>query len=83
MQPGLQMVRNATGKPEAVLTAGQWDLLSRAVDQRWNPLPQTVVLQVDGREFTAYVKEKAGEMPGVAAASDLVANYGRYSRMRG
>ena len=44
-------------------------------------LPRTVVLQVDGREFTAYVKEKAGEMPGVAAASDFVAHHGRYSRM--
>ena len=46
-------------------------------------LPSTLVLRVGEREFTAFIEEQIGAVPGVWAASDLVANYGRYSRMRG
>ena len=33
LMPGRQIVENATGKPEAVLTAPQWNLMSTAVDK--------------------------------------------------
>lgn len=42
LEPGLQMVRNATGKPEAVLTAEQWqDIRAAATGRDW---PEHMVL---------------------------------------
>ncbi|MDU0347493.1 tape measure protein [Actinomyces sp. MRS3W] len=57
LQPGFTLVENATGKPEPVFTSGQWsELVNRPA------FPETVVLSVGDKEFTAYVDERATDV---------------------
>ncbi|WP_017178173.1 tape measure protein [Actinomyces timonensis] len=58
LQPGFTLVENATGKPEPVFTSSQWDLL----ENRPGAFPETVILKVGDREFTAYVDERATDV---------------------
>lgn len=58
LQPGISLVQNATGKPEAVYTQSQWSTLEKSLGQgRW---PETVRLVIsDEQEFDAYVDRRA------------------------
>ncbi len=60
LQPGLSLAYNGTGRPEPVFTADQWDTLRRG--GLGGALPRRVVLEVEGREFTAFVREEATDV---------------------
>lgn len=46
-------------------------------------LPPVMVLEVDGYQFTAFVKEKAGELPAVRAVDEFVSTGSRHRKTRG
>jgi phage-related minor tail protein len=61
LRPGITAAVNATGQPEAVLTASQWRVMSAAASTRAAGLQagDQLRLVVDGREFSAYVDARA------------------------
>ncbi|MFI6032947.1 phage tail tape measure protein [Streptomyces sp. NPDC051315] len=61
LRPGITAAVNATGQPEAVLTASQWRVMSAAASSRGAGLQagDRLRLVVDGREFSAYVDARA------------------------
>lgn len=59
LKPGMGMYANATGKPEPVLTAGQWRDISTLAARGAGGGPRRVVLAVGDREFEAYMSEVA------------------------
>lgn len=50
LPPGLSTVMNATGKPEPILTSGQWDLMRRAAERGGNDRPALTVNAYGARE---------------------------------
>lgn len=62
LQPGVTQAVNATGRPEAVLTARQWDVAQRAVTHTSSAFapgqPITLVVE-DGPTLRAYVDSRA------------------------
>jgi phage-related minor tail protein len=62
LQPGITRAVNATGQPEAVLTARQWHVAQRAVAAASGGLQpgDPLTLVVDGYEFHGYVDARAG-----------------------
>ena len=48
--PGLNLVRNDTGRPEPVLTGRQWDVLTSAVRDRGRPTIQIQRLTITAEE---------------------------------
>ncbi|MEV7364242.1 phage tail tape measure protein [Streptomyces sp. NPDC091299] len=61
LQPGATTAMNATGQPEAVLTASQWKVMSAAAQQGAGGLQSgdRLTLVVDGQEFHGYVDARA------------------------
>ncbi|MFI1928359.1 phage tail tape measure protein [Streptomyces sp. NPDC020377] len=61
LQPGATQAVNATGRPEAVLTASQWRVMASAAGGRTGGLRagDRVYFVVDGQEFGAYVDVRA------------------------
>jgi phage-related minor tail protein len=60
LQPGVTAAVNATGRPEAVLTARQWEIAGRALSSSGGLQPGAKVrLVVRDREFEAYMEEVA------------------------
>jgi phage-related minor tail protein len=61
LRPGLTTTVNATGQPEAVLTASQWRVMSRAAAAQLGGLRagDRLRLAVRDREFDAYLEEVA------------------------
>ncbi|MFF5703390.1 phage tail tape measure protein [Streptomyces sp. NPDC012794] len=57
LQPGLTLAHNATGKPEPILTSGQWNALSRS-SGGLAPGDQ-LTLVVEGAAFHAYIDDRA------------------------
>lgn len=60
LNPGLSLIANKTGKPEPILTSSQWDDVSALA--AGSAFPRRLVLTVEGREFTAFVREQASEV---------------------
>ncbi len=60
LQPGATQAVNATGRPEAVLTASQWRVMSAAASRPTGLQPgDRVYFVVDGQEFAGYVDTRA------------------------
>jgi SLT domain-containing protein len=60
LQPGSTLATNLTGKPEAVLTAGQWRTMTAAASAPAGLQPgDQLMLRVEDYEFTAYVDRRA------------------------
>ncbi|MGW2992457.1 phage tail tape measure protein, partial [Streptomyces sp. NPDC001193] len=60
LQPGVTTAVNATGRPEAILTAPQWQAVSSlAAANRGLTAGDRLTLVVGDREFDAYVDERA------------------------
>ncbi|MCX5522582.1 phage tail tape measure protein [Streptomyces bobili] len=61
LRPGVTTAVNATGRPEAVLTASQWRVMSAAASGHGAGLQvgDRLRLVVDGHEFSAYVDDRA------------------------
>lgn len=61
LQPGVTTAVNATGRPEAILTGPQWRLAENALanSARGVGPGDRLMLVVEGREFPAYVDERA------------------------
>jgi phage-related minor tail protein len=61
LQPGVTTAVNATGRPEAILTASQWRVMSHAAAGGGSGIQagDRLRLVVDGREFSAYVDDRA------------------------
>ncbi|WP_053692179.1 phage tail tape measure protein [Streptomyces sp. WM6372] len=60
LQPGVTTAVNATGRPEAILTAPQWQAVSSlAAANRGLAAGDHLTLVVDGQEFNAYVDTRA------------------------
>lgn len=78
LQPGTQMTRNATGRPEPVLTASQWRDVSTLAQRGATGLQpgDRLVLTVDGRhELEAVIDRRAGSV--VDRELTAPARYGR------
>jgi hypothetical protein len=63
LQPGVTAATNATGRPEAILTASQWSTVSAAVAAAGAGLQagDRIRLVVDGHEFSAYIDTRADD----------------------
>ncbi|MFJ9961079.1 phage tail tape measure protein [Streptomyces avermitilis] len=64
LQPGATMSVNQTGKPEAILTAGQWNSVANLANSGGGGLQpgDTLMLTPDGRtKFEAYIDRRADE----------------------
>ncbi|KAF0646704.1 MULTISPECIES: phage tail tape measure protein [Streptomyces] len=61
LMPGVTAAVNATGRPEAVLTARQWQVAQAALTRPAGSLQpgDSLLLVVDGQEFRAYVDDRA------------------------
>ncbi|TXS22383.1 hypothetical protein EAO70_05850 [Streptomyces sp. adm13(2018)] len=61
LQPGLNLAYNGTGRPEPVFTTAQANALTRVANQGSGGLQpgDALALVVDGREFAAYVDDRA------------------------
>ena len=85
LEPGLQMVRNATGKPEAVLTPEQSAALLAFTDVAANSGDKPLVGHFYGADgvLIGTMDGRIAANPGVAAANGLVNNMSRYKAQMG
>ena len=60
LQPGLNLVANGTGRPEPVLTPGQWDAIRESKSGRTSTPNINVVTHtyLDGREVGGIIEQK-------------------------
>ena len=69
---GVNLTRNGTGQPEAVLTSGQWDSM-RAVAESSIPMSPEVLAEAVARGVSSALDGRGLELTGAGVLSDSVA----------